>query len=99
MTVPALVTAQNSGRSARAAALAVQARSGAVRRWLPGVDRGGRADRWVCGVGADRDALARSVLVGLGAADGDEQAAAGDGFQIAEGEADQFRAAQRGAEA
>ena len=100
MIRPALVTAQNSGRSARVVAVAVRSRSGAVRRCTsPALRAASGAEAGFCRVGPDGDLLAPAVLVGLGAAYQHVQAAAGDGGDIAQSERHQLGAEQRGAEA
>jgi hypothetical protein len=90
-----LVMVHDSGRSARMDALAVQSRSGAVRRWP--IQASSAATGQTPGIGAvgpDRGALAGAVPVGLGATDGQQHAFVGHPFDVAEGEADEFGAAQ-----
>ena len=65
----------------------------------PGIERGEGAEIRLRGVGPDRDGLTLALLVGLGAAHQHAQAAAGDGFDVAECQRHQFGTAQRGTEA
>ena len=64
----------------------------------PGFQCGGGAAARLGRIGVHRDTLAGAVLVGLRAADGEHEAAAGDRLHVADRESDQLRAAQRGAE-
>jgi hypothetical protein len=49
----------------------------------PGIEGGGRAEAGLGRVGADCDALAFAVLVGLGAADGEQKALVGHALDVA----------------
>ena len=75
----------------------VEVGGGAAMR-QPGVERRGRAEARLGWVGPDRDALAWPCWSVFERRDGEQEAAAGDGFDVAQAEADEFRAAQRGAE-
>ena len=65
----------------------------------PGIEGGRRTEAGLGRVGADGDALALAVLIGLGTADSEQQAFVGDTRDVTEGEADELGAAERGAEA
>ena len=65
-----------------------------MRRWTSRIEGGGRAEAGLGRVGADRDALAFAMLVGLGAADGEQEALVGDALDVAQVQTDEFGVAE-----